>query len=93
LQPDSTKLASVDGHYINDMESDGNCLVWDLINNGILWRVTVGSPIWSVAWGVDWALGRERVVAGMMGRHERLGTESPFHLLDDGVLRMVVDPL
>jgi hypothetical protein len=66
--------------------------VWDLLTGGLLWSVKEGAPIFSVAWGVDWSLGRERMVACMMGLHKRLGAESSLNQFDEGVLHMVVDP-
>jgi hypothetical protein len=79
---------------------EGRCTMWDLSTGARLWEVTLpqeasihgvgGRVPKTVCWGRDWF--RQQVVeAFAMGKHARLGVGSYIQLLDEELMRMVVD--
>lgn len=64
--------------------------MWDLSTGARLWEVTLPQEAKTVCWGRDWF--RQQVVeAFAMGKHARLGVGSYIQLLDEELMRMVVD--
>ena len=70
---------------------DGTCKVWDSSTGVLLQTIVLGGGIFSISWGRDWVLEKQRAVALAMGHHPRLGAGSHVLGLDEELLRMILD--
>ena len=71
------------------LKYEPSCKVWDSSTGELLRTITIGGPVYSVAWGRNWVRGTQMAFA--MGQHPRLGEGSRVLDLDVGVVRMVLD--
>ena len=70
------------------------CKVWDSSTGEVLRdiRFKFQDAVSSVSWGRDWVRDeKEKSVAFAMGHHPRLGERSEVLVLDEGVVRMILD--
>jgi len=82
---------SSDGSKLASGSVDGSCKVWDSSTGVLLVTIPGDKAICSVAWGRDWVLDTQRVVAFVMGHHPRLGAGSRVPRLDEELLRMILN--
>ena len=64
--------------------------MWDASTGKRLRTIKLHEPLHSLVWGRDW-LREAKCVAMAMGRHPRLGAQSPVCVLDSELLRMILD--
>ena len=86
-----------DGRLLASSGEDGRIRLLDVANGRLVQhiapvaqRISACLPIYSLAWGPSWMLGRARLVAFAMGHVKRLGQRSLIRELDGDLLRIIL---